>query len=658
MAATKKNGTGRSIKKLMKNEIDSLVSVTGPFSAAEIDLRHDEYKKLPAEEFQKKYRSLVYEPAIIKIDGNDFEIQLNKCNNPFCKWYGLPQVKYENIKSKPSRYKIVSSDFDNSSDRLLFCNDIPDPSVPGISLKNYTMAISNWAVAEEIKRLIKTNSIVPLKSEYEFHHIDCSKVTNPLDTPKDFYKRGKSTSNSQKYQCKECKKITNVLPSVGERFNYNHKLDGIMLDFAKDMISRTPVKKTCQKLGIGSGTYYEKMETLYKRCLEFLDEHEVKPLQTKQFESIMLCTDMFHYHLNNIRLKGSGGKPRNTSINSRIPTYIVASGDVGTGYIFRSDVAYDCDITIKDLINDTDKYHCDRSLACLRKNERLRYPYYPVRPFSYSPKHMHEYEEYHSEMIDREDYVQGMHVSSSYTIAAQMFLLQQLLKTDKWYFVSDDDMSIKSGILRVFSDEIRNGGSHYFTCQYQKELSLEDAGREFFRIRNELMSYAALKGIKEQGVMEIARTYLEEYFDKNEIYEYYPGTTIPMKSLGPITSPLSTKSEGTRKINFLTDTTELHNSELANIVARVNTIPVDTFFQKLRRSVNTLERPMVTARGDKKSYIYANYNPRYAQYAVTIFRTFYNFCWTTDVFGEKITPAQRIGIADKVYDIKDIIYFK
>ncbi|WP_190286040.1 hypothetical protein [Bacillus thuringiensis] len=32
------------------------------------------------------------------------------------------------------------------------------------------------------------------------------------------------------------------------------------------------------------------------------------------------------------------------------------------------------------------------------------------------------------------------------------------------------------------------------------------------------------------------------------------------------------------------------------------------------------------ARGDGKSYIYSNFNPKYAQMALTIIRTHYNFC--------------------------------
>ncbi|MRA97168.1 hypothetical protein GH840_14510 [Bacillus thuringiensis] len=32
------------------------------------------------------------------------------------------------------------------------------------------------------------------------------------------------------------------------------------------------------------------------------------------------------------------------------------------------------------------------------------------------------------------------------------------------------------------------------------------------------------------------------------------------------------------------------------------------------------------ARGDGKSYIHSNFNPKYAQMALTIIRTHYNFC--------------------------------
>ena len=72
-----------------------------------------------------------------------------------------------------------------------------------------------------------------------------------------------------------------------------------------------------------------------------------------------------------------------------------------------------------------------------------------------------------------------------------------------------------------------------------------------------------------------------------------------------------------------------------------------------------MERPLSTARGIEKSYIYANINPKYAQFAVTILRTYYNFCKEIKTpTGNPETPAQRLGIADKAYNIYDILYFK
>lgn len=51
------------------------------------------------------------------------------------------------------------------------------------------------------------------------------------------------------------------------------------------------------------------------------------------------------------------------------------------------------------------------------------------------------------------------------------------------------------------------------------------------------------------------------------------------------------------------------------------------YFQEIRRRISILERPLFTARYYGKSYIYANYNHRYAQCILTIFRTFYKFSW-------------------------------
>ena len=115
---------------------------------------------------------------------------------------------------------------------------------------------------------------------------------------------------------------------------------------------------------------------------------------------------------------------------------------------------------------------------------------------------------------------------------------------------------------------------------------------------------------------------------------------------------------GNRYINCVTDLSNLNCYELAEIMYKIDLRSINTFFNQIRRKVSILERPLSGGRGEGKSYIYANFNPKYAQYMITILRTYLNFCETYKYKGEEITPAMRLGIAKKKYKIEDILYFK
>ena len=80
----------------------------------------------------------------------------------------------------------------------------------------------------------------------------------------------------------------------------------------------------------------------------------------------------------------------------------------------------------------------------------------------------------------------------------------------------------------------------------------------------------------------------------------------------------------------------------------------------MRRRLSILEGPWMAAKGKGKSYIYANFNPKCAQYALTILRTYFNFCLPyKSMNGKKLIPAQWLGITtEQVFDIKDKIYLR
>jgi hypothetical protein len=130
----------------------------------------------------------------------------------------------------------------------------------------------------------------------------------------------------------------------------------------------------------------------------------------------------------------------------------------------------------------------------------------------------------------------------------------------------------------------------------------------------------------------------------------------------PIEHPLATPDRGFRSVDCTTDVSFLEPKDIAKLIINVNDNATNTFIQHIRRRLSILERPLTTASDDGKSYIYSNFNPKYAQMALTILRTYYNFClaYKTKKGKQEVigTPAQRLGITKKVFDIKDIIYFR
>lgn len=142
------------------------------------------------------------------------------------------------------------------------------------------------------------------------------------------------------------------------------------------------------------------------------------------------------------------------------------------------------------------------------------------------------------------------------------------------------------------------------------------------------------------------------------ITETINGKDYVVGTNGSIPHPFPYKDEGYRYINCVTDLYSLNCYELAEIMYRVNLRSINTFFNQIRRKVSILERQLSGGRVEGKSYIYANFNPKYAQYMITILRTYLNFCEPYKYKGEEITPAMRLGISKKKYNIEDILYLK
>jgi hypothetical protein len=247
----------------------------------------------------------------------------------------------------------------------------------------------------------------------------------PFETPKGFYKQGKSKVGAQIWQCKVCKKKTNILPNTKQTTTYKQKRSEILHRFAEHLLNRSPITRTCSMLKIGRGTYYDKLEVLYQKCLVFLEGYKTKALDTMEFDEMWLNTDKMTYLLNNVRKKGQGGSRYEDLEDSQFPTSVVVTGDVLSRYILRSDVAYDWDITMNDIALDTTLLKEDHLNNFAKKHARFgQYSHYPQPPSKNDTQTISEHFNELAKTERRENYIDGLHVNSTYTTIAQMWLIK------------------------------------------------------------------------------------------------------------------------------------------------------------------------------------------------------------------------------------------
>lgn len=631
---------------------------------------------MPKDKFNSKHRIMLstseYKSVSFQYKGSTHTIQLNHCTNPFCRWFGEDQERLGKQRGTTGRkhykYKLTGSPT-IAGDRDINCNE--DIHTPGAVGGCQTNPISTWSAAEEIKRLVTINSAVDLEPSYQFHKDNCTSYAGtPFSNPELFQNYGRSKTNSTRYKCKGCGKLTNVLPAKEQAFSYHQQRSDILMDLAAMLVNRVPVRRACEILGIGSQTYYNKLEYIFMRCLEFLERHETEALANKSFDKLWINSDVFIYYLNNSRHKFAGNaKTVHKEDFRKMQTRIIVSGEVYSRYIFRSDVAYDWQITEDLLLQDTLKYKCDHMERTERKNARLELSYVPQPPTKFEQadfmKYMnfqHDYEIERREFDTRLAYVEGLHVSTNYTAVAHFWLLRQLLNVKDWYFVTDDDGSLKNSIFRIFKKEVADGYANYFLCKTEKDKSLAEAVKEYSDARKNLQAWKVFNGLTEASDYQVALAILTDklkYVKFFDIADDAAGHKRIIRIDNLVRHPLASMDVGYRDVGILTDLCALSNKELAKLLIQVNNRVTDTFMQQIRRRISLLERPLITARADRKSYIYSNYNPQYAQYLVTILRTYYNFCGgKRDKDGRLITPAIKMGIAERPYDWKDIIYFK
>jgi len=94
--------------------------------------------------------------------------------------------------------------------------------------------------------------------------------------------------------------------------------------------------------------------------------------------------------------------------------------------------------------------------------------------------------------------------------------------------------------------------------------------------------------------------------------------------------------------------------EVAELARWSTILPVDNFFQIVRRRLSLLERPVTSAAAEGRKWTgKAPYNPAMTIKLLEILRTYYNY----GKMGQKNreTPAMKLGLASGVVELRDIL---
>lgn len=584
-------------------------------------------------------------------------IQLNFCKNPNCKNYGIP-AKNPKLNKDGTRKKRLGNaytiQFHNKHGLQLECR---------LCLTRSVM-INNRGFVEESNRLKLIHRNQPVCCpDASFKRTrrknPCRNTTvDFLEKPERYnlkdrnvVKRGRRMIEvSRRLECRACKQSFFVT-TFGEKKQKRSDLNILLFH---DLVGKGILNRMVEKyrhLGCSRSLIHQKIEFFYRQCIEF-DSWQIKQnIDKLKGKSLSLSMDRQHYLVN--WAKKEIGKPTKM-VNT-------CTADNESGFVFAATLNFDSKVdsvaVTKDSIKQNDYYTVP---------VRTKYPQYVI----------------YNEDIDEDDDndnlptnvpINGLLIRQTYSTMAHLELLKPIYDAvEHVSLFADDDTGFEVAISLTLQEQISKG--KIFPVMVREERnnasSLQDATtRQEVRkamFEQEKLSLNSTKGLKgDEYKKEIAKLTKEYWlakanYDRPERSEWlihpFPSTERVLE-----VKPL---------VNVFTDANHpMWSSISGNQVFDVSTTGVDNFFQSIRRRLNVLERPITSATNGKRWNGYASYNPKFSMMLLEIFRVFMNYVHTDFNNLEKKggkrkyieraskTPAQKLGLVNKRYSVKDILEF-
>lgn len=579
---------------------------------------------------------------------------VNFCKNPSCANFGVPATlvkwarrKAAGLSATPgSAYTLAAVGKSRPALRCSLCGE-------SFSVK------SNLAVAEEAHRF--TRYLFP-PEPLCCPNASCINHAVSVSTAAAYYRFGTTAAGTPRWRCRACGRTFAHGGRALKRQRITHQNKTVLLALTNKM----PLRRIAKITELNAVTLYGKIDFLYRQCLTFAGAKE-QALQNLEVARLYISVDRQEYSVN----WGRDTDRRNIVLRA------VGSSDNTSGYVFGMHLNFDpeCDpiavesdaVAIKDaelpyphrkyarlwLSHDYTATLEDSAKERARKSAKAKrgpmggtlgaaieegYDAAAIRDDSEVSELKHEGQKLPES--------KGMQTHEEYAMYGHfMFLKGVLRNVRKIRFFMDQDSGIRAACLAAFAADIKARRVDAFFVKASQEMTIDKKRSAVTRSR------AAFKRFHDEHP-ELSPAQVEVAMMKAEISRAV--------ALGKwrdrwCMHPLPSMAEPSKAVCWLTDLGDYDEDHVANLHLKASLHGIDNFFQRIRRSLNPLERPIKTASRDGRTwYGYSPYNPALVEKLLTIYRVMHNF---VEPGKDGKTPAIRLGLTVASYRPEDILYY-
>jgi len=256
----------------------------------------------------------------------------------------------------------------------------------------------------------------------------------------------------------------------------------------------------------------------------------------------------------------------------------------------------------------------------------------------------------------------GLLLQQTYSLMAHLEMMKPFYSAMKHvYLMADDDEGFELGICLVLKPLILNGkvfpvlirADRNNASQMQDKRSWAE---QVLRKHGVAFSGEGKTTLSMREQRELAQKYWAATIE-NQLHISGSGRSEWLVHPFP-------KSQHSIQLKPLIGVADDQWAEVSENLFDSSTQGVDNYFQMIRRRINVLERPITSATNGNRWNGYASYNPKWSVMLVEILRVYNNYVITDSkklknkgISTEPLTPAQKLGFADDICSIKDILSF-